>query len=113
MKLFVPGETAVRRTLAVAEARRTAVGILEARPEGWAPRETSGIVVRFRVLHSLEVPPEGLVARPPLPSDPTLVELLAIWATALEGVLWADGGQIAVLHVGREWARTTGVEVSL
>lgn len=108
MKLFVPGEPGKVRTIGGARRR------IENETAAGAPLVTaSGVAVRFRFLHRLEVPPEGLAVRPELPDEPTLLELLTVWATALEGVLWADGRQIAVFHVRREWANVAGVEVSL
>lgn len=106
MKLFIPTEPGEARTIPDARALASRV----AYPGLY---ESSGLVVRFRFLHELVVPPEGLAVRPPLPSEPTLLELLAVWATALEGVVWRDGGQVQVFHAGREWSRVSGVEVTL
>lgn len=107
MRLWVPHDPG--RPLGL--AAKVALALASVPADGAPCRRDAGLSVRMRFLH--ELPAGPLEVRPALPAAPRLLGLAFFWSYALEGVLWDDAGQIAELHVRREWARTAGLEVSL
>ncbi len=69
----------------------------------------AGLSVRIRFVYELK----GDIHLHTLPATPAISTLAWFWVHVLEGLLWTDGGQVAELHVRREWGRVAGVEVTV
>ena len=109
MKLWIPGDPCITGDAAAIydEARERAAGA----SHGWGqPYTSGGLAVRFRFVHKLA---PGLTTAPLLPVEPNLLELVTVWAEAVESILWRDWSQVVQVYARREWGNVDGVEVSL
>lgn len=108
MRLFVPFDPGHEADLAAMTAAAEAAGAVAQA----LPYSAPSLSARMRFLH--HAPAGPLPGLTELPAGPALPELVSLWSQALEGVLWADAGQIDRLAAQREWTRgPAGVEVTL
>ncbi len=116
MRLWIPGDPGLADEDAANVARESVENIardrVAAASERWGqPYVSAGLAVRFRFVHLLPAGP--LAVKPPFPTEPTVPELVALWAGQLESVLWRDASQLVQVFARREWGNAAGVEVSL